>query len=189
MKKLVLALTSALALSANVYADSTQDFESKSIVVTEAFPAMKYISGVDDDINFDLLIKDPLLENLEKDLHGSPFLFASFIQNSSTEGGQVSQFTTGLLSATTLGLVPVVTNNDLTIHYRIRLQQTTISEFTYSKNFTDAGFLWAGPDQELSTEVKAWVKSTVPMFLRDVRRDEKLKEMIDEYQYYFGEES
>ncbi|TKB46282.1 hypothetical protein [Thalassotalea mangrovi] len=161
----------------------------EAILIKQAFPAMKFISTVDDNINFDLLIKDPLLVNLEKDLHGSPFLLASFVENHATQGGQVSQFTTGLLSASTLGLVPVVSNNDLTIYYRIRLQKNTISEFSYSKNFTDAGFLWAGPNQELTDEAKAWVESTVPMFLQDLRKDKKLKAMIDEYEYYFGGES
>jgi hypothetical protein len=151
-----------------------------------SLPPMIYVSVLQDDV-FDTLKSTSLLKNISKELPGSPIKLFTYIESVSTSGGQAAEFTSLMLSASTLGVIPVVRNKDIRIHYRILVNQRLLTEYSYTNNFTDAGFFWAGPDSKLSKEAKAWIDSTIEQALTDLTNDEALKELTEEYNYYFSE--
>ncbi|AWB65503.1 hypothetical protein C2869_03215 [Saccharobesus litoralis] len=147
-------------------------------------PQIKFLSIFDDDISYDLLKKSPLLANLakEEDAPGCPIVVAAWYEQA--ESG-ASGAVTGLLSASTLGLVPVVRGKDFTIKYKIRVNGNTVSEYEYKKSFVDTEFLFA-MEHGLTDKAKVWVVETVDLLLADLEKDQKFAELLQEYQYYFG---
>lgn len=158
-----------------------------SVADDKQLPAMRYVSNVDDEFSFDLIKENTYWTNLQKELHGSPFVLIAFMETRATNGGTAAATTTGLLSATTLGLIPVVNNSDVVVTFRIRLNNWTVTEHVYTHNFTDASSLWTAGQNKLSKDAKAWLKTATQQFLADVTKDDKLNQVIKEYDYYFGD--
>ncbi|MFD2165624.1 hypothetical protein ACFSJY_05045 [Thalassotalea euphylliae] len=149
-------------------------------------PAMKYVSNVDDEHSFDVLKSNNAWKNLDKELHGSPFLLVAYMETQETNGGSAAVATSALFSAATLGIIPIVNNNDIVLTFRIRLNNSTVTEHIYTHNVTDANSIWAGPNRELNKETKEWLKKSTEKFVSDISTDDQLAEVLKEYEFYFG---
>ncbi|WP_048690689.1 hypothetical protein [Catenovulum maritimum] len=173
--KMIVNLLILLGLSIPAYAEADKPF-----------PEIRYISNLDDEASFDVLKEHKAFDNLSKDLPGCPISLVVSFETMSTAGGAAASFTSIMLSAGTLGVVPVVSNNDVVIKYKLRVHGNLITEYSYVNNFTDAQFLYA-IEHGLSKEAKVWAGSTVENFLADFSKDEKVKTLLEEYDYYFAE--
>ena len=153
-------------------------------------PSMEYVTSLmEDESHFTKLKDTTLFKNIEKDLQGAPLRLFAMIHAQSTQGGSASEISSGLLAATTLGIIPVVKNQDIVMSYRIRLNNNTLTEYSYTKNVTDVVSMYnQNQQQNFDKETKAWIASTIDMFIKDIEQDEKVKAFIEEYHYYFGEE-
>jgi len=175
-----ISISFSLFITANVFAETEVNNEY-------SLPPMVYVSTLQDDV-FEALKSTSLLKNISKELPGSPIKLFTYIESVSTNGGQAAEFTSMMLAASTLGVIPVVRNKDIRIHYRVLVNQRLLTEYSYTKNFTDAGFFWAGPDSKLSKEAKEWVDITIEQALTDLSQDKALNELTQEYNYYFSQE-
>ena len=153
-------------------------------------PEMEYITSlIEDEKHFEKLQNSTVFGNIKKEMPGAPLRLYAIIHAQSTEGGSASEFSSGLLAATTLGIIPVVKNQDIVMTYRIRINNNTLAEYSYTKNVTDVVSMYnMNKAQNFDKETQAWIDGTIDLLLEDIKKDRNIIEFIEEFDYYFGEE-
>lgn len=150
-------------------------------------PAVRFYSSVAADDIYAQLHADPLLSHLGRESPGCPIVLRVTHSVEPTSGGRAAGTATGLLAATTLGIIPVVTNEDFVVNYELFVNNSLVSTHAYRRNFTRSRNLWTMDKKNpLGTEGLAWVKSTVAQFLGEARGDPAFADLVAEYTYYFG---
>lgn len=160
-----------------------------SAVKAEEFvlPPMLFISTIDDSSFYDKLKTAPLLENIDKDNIGNALRLLVTYKLEPTVGGGAAGFTSALLAGSSLGILPVVTNNDLVITYEIRVHNEKLASVSYRENFTKAQNMYSTEGlYSLDKESLAWVLTTTDKFIEDIAHNTQLIELVDEYNYYFA---
>ena len=153
-------------------------------------PPMRWFGTVAGEELYKLVKADPRFTQLNSELIGSPVLLRVSHSFEATSGGKAAGLASAILAGSTLGLLPVVMNNDLIINYELVVNGTTLSTYTYRKNFTRSVNIYAKDETYgLGKEGLAWAKSTVGEFLTAVRDDGKLAELVAEYEFYFPEKT
>jgi hypothetical protein len=151
-----------------------------------ALPPMRWFGTVAGEELYKLVKADARFAQLNSELIGSPVLLRVSHSFEATSGGKAAGLASAILAGSTLGLLPVVMNNDLIINYELVVNGTTLSTYTYRKNFTRSVNIYAKDETYgLGKEGLAWAKSTVAEFLAAVRDDAKLAELVAEYEFYF----
>lgn len=93
---------------------------------------------------------------------------------------------TGLLAATTLGIIPTVTNKEFKVIYQVFVQGDKIEEFSYTVDSTEVGNLWAmHQEREMKPDEQIFLENTVPHFLNDLTESATAQQYFDEYWEYF----
>ena len=95
-------------------------------------------------------------------------------------------------AGSTLGLLPVVTNNNLVLTYEVRVNGKELARYDFERSFTRAINIWAeknDPTYGLGAEGFEWVKSTVTEFTTKAAQDPNLLALAREYSFYFGKET
>ena len=152
-------------------------------------PPTMYFGSVAGDELLTLLRAQPRFAQVSKDLVGSPIAIQVSQSFEPTAGGTASAFASALLTGGTLGLIPMVTNNDLVITWEIVVNGTVLSRYRYRNNFTRVDSIYAGGSDTtygLGKEGLAWVRSTTQSFMDDVAKDEKVAALLAEHAFYFG---
>jgi DNA-directed RNA polymerase alpha subunit len=151
-------------------------------------PPMLFISTIDDSSFYDKLKAMPLLENIDKENIGNAMRLLVTYKLEPTAGGGAAGFTSALLAGGSLGILPVVTNNDLVITYEIRVHNEQLASVSYRENFTKAQNMYSTEGlYSLDKESLAWVNTTVAKFVEDIKHNVQLIELVDEYNYYFAQ--
>ena len=154
----------------------------------DAYPDMQFFTSFESKELFEKIKATPKFENLNEENYGSPIILTVYYKVENTAEGQASAMTTAILSGSTLGLIPIVTNNDLVVTYAIKVHGTVISEIEFRKNITNTTNIWVNSGQGiLNDEAMAWVISTTDDFVNQLSTDEDFKELVSEYSYYFGQ--
>lgn len=125
--------------------------------------------------------------NVANDNHGSPLLIVTTLHNTMTNGGQATGLFSAMLAGGSLGLIPMVTNQDLTITYNVLVNRQVIARFSYTENFTDAVSMYSAGNQEIDEDVEAWLLSTLPKFEEELRNHSGFSILLYEYDFYFNE--
>jgi hypothetical protein len=150
-------------------------------------PPVQYYGTVAGDEIYNILKADPMFGKLDKDLIGCPIVLRvthSFVM---TTGGKATGLASAIWSGSTLGLLPVVTNNDLLITYEFVVNGTVLSTHAYQRNFTRAVNIWANDTTYgLGKDGLEWAKGTATQFVAEAATDPKVGDLVTEYQYYFG---
>ena len=151
-------------------------------------PSMKFISSVASDELLAALKAEPALSALDKDLPGSPLALIVTHTLRPTAGGQVGGFLSAVLSGSTLGLIPLVTNDRLVIRYEVLLNGKSVATYSFERTATRAQNLWsAGADGYggLGKAGMEWLKSTAPEVAAKLVADPALRSVRDEIEFYF----
>ena len=124
--------------------------------------------------------------DLDEDYEGSPLtLYASFVnkdKSATTAGG----FASALITSGTLGIVPMATNNDITIRYQLVLHGDVVATHQYSENFKGVQNIWLSAGKPAITDdMKAWLSSTVEMLKDDYEGSEATQTLVHDYNYFF----
>jgi len=187
----VAALTMATALAARSAA--AQDAASPAAPAPaaaasgEGLPAMNFYSSLAADEMFDVVKGNAMFAKLEKQLYGSPVILRITHGLQPTAGGKAAGFLSAIWSGGTLGLLPVVTNNNFVVRYDISVQGRDVATYTYHRTFTRAVNIWAqDKTYGLGEDGLAWLKSTAQQFAEDVAKDSKIADLRQEYAFYFG---
>lgn len=151
-------------------------------------PSMKFISSVASDELLAALKAQPVLSALDKDLPGSPLALVVTHTLRPTAGGQVGGFLSAVLSGSTLGLIPLVTNDRLVVRYEVLLNGKLVASYSFERTATRAQNLWsAGADGYggLGKAGMEWLKSTAAEAAAKFSADPALHSVRDEIDFYF----
>ena len=154
----------------------------------DSYPDMQFYTTFDSKSLYQKLKDIPKFDKLNEENYGSPILLTVYYNVEKTAGGQAAAMTSAILSGSTLGLIPIVTNNDLVITYAIKVHGTVVSEFEFRKNLTQATNIWVNQRQGvLNNEAMEWVLSTTKEFVEKLSNDSKFGALVSEYDFYFGQ--
>jgi hypothetical protein len=150
-------------------------------------PPMRFVAAVAGDELFQQLHRNPRFARLSNELIGCPIELHAYPSYKLTSGGKAAGFASVILAAGTLGLLPLVTNGDLTMTYDLVVNGSVLSSYVYRKNFTRSANMYRlNTAQGLDPAQLDWAKTTADQFLADIARDEKLAGLAAEYEFYFG---
>ena len=192
------APTSATAPSAPSVASAADQAPVMQTVVappsptTNALPPMKFIASVAEDELYQGVKSVPAFSQLDKDLVGSQIVVVVTHGFKPTAAGQATGFLSALVSGSTLGLIPMVTNNSLVLTYEIRVNGDDIVRRDYERSFTRVQNIWANKDDPthgLGEEGLEWARTTSAQFAAEAAADPAVLELATEYRYYFGDGS
>lgn len=126
----------------------------------------------------------PALANARESAAGSNLTLIVSVAQVPTSGGTAASTTTGLLAASTLGLIPTVENKDISVHYELRANYMTLATFDYSENFTSVSNIF-GEFGKLPEDARQWVLGTTDLLARDLAASVPVKALQAEYDSYF----
>ena len=150
------------------------------------YPPMQFYSSFSKEKLLEELRGEQQFENLDNEALGSAIVISVRHQTRMTAGGSAAAMGSAVLAGSTLGLLPVVSNDDLVITYAISVHGDRIASFEYVENFTDVDSMYDTNINALDGPALEWAESTVAMFLSDVQEDGKVRELVEEYRYYFS---
>ena len=156
-----------------------------------ALPPMNFYSSVATDELLARLKAVPAFARLEKELYGSPIQVRVTHSLQPTAGGQAAGLLSAIWAGSTLGLLPVVTNNNLVVNYEIRVNGKDVAEYEFSRSFTRAINIWSeknDPTYGLGQEGIDWVRSTADEFAAKAASDPAVLGLAQEHRFYFGAE-
>ncbi len=152
------------------------------------FPPMLFATTAKSDVVFDKVKAMAPFSKIGKENFGSPIKLRISHGYRVSAGGSAANLSTGLLAATTLGIIPVVKSHDLVVTYEVLVNDHVVDKFEFRKGFTDVVSMYndSAMRGEMSKDEEAWLLSTVPEFEKAAVVSGKLKAMVDEYNFYFG---
>ena len=159
---------------------------------TNALPPMKFMASVAEDELYQGVKSVPAFSQLDKELVGSQIVVVVTHGFKPTAAGQATGFLSALVSGSTLGLIPMVTNNSLVLTYEIRVNGDDIVRRDYERSFTRVQNIWANKDDPthgLGEEGLEWARTTSAQFAAEAAADPAVLELATEYRYYFGDGS
>ncbi len=150
-------------------------------------PAISF-SSTTGDIVFEELKKHRIFSTMEQKQVGSPMFLSVTHTFTPTQGGTAVALTSAILAGSTLGILPVVSNSDLVVTYRLYMHGRIVASQRYSKNFTQASNMYASNGlYDLDKDMKAWVVTTAPQFIEFFQNHKEVRKISDEYRYFFPE--
>lgn len=161
-----------------------------SVATAPALPPMDFVSSVGSDEIYALFKTVPAFSSLDNELAGSPLTLMVTHTNRPTAGGQAAGLLSGVLSGSTLGIIPIVSNEHLVIRYEVLLNGKILTSYSFEKSSTRAINLWAGPGAYggLGKGAFEWVKSTATEAAAKLAVDPALIAVRDEIDFYFPEQ-
>ncbi|QYK05025.1 hypothetical protein [Shewanella zhangzhouensis] len=153
---------------------------------TLVLPPVLFVSTFDSTELFDKLKSSQQLGNIDKENLGTPLRLVVSYKLQPTAGGTAAGLTSAILAGSSLGILPVVTNNDLVLTYDFRVHGKSVSRIEYRENFTQAQNMYSNQLGGLDKDAMAWVLSTTDKFVADLVQNQEVKTLVEEYNFYFG---
>lgn len=161
-------------------------------VAVNALPPMNFYASVASTELFQRIKESPAFARVDKELVGSPIQLRVTHSLQPTAGGQAAGLLSAIWAGGTLGLLPVVTNNNLVLSYEIRVNGQEIARYDFSRSFTRAVNIWTeknDPTYGLGQDGLDWAKSTAAEFVAKAAEDPAVIALAREYAFYFGKEA
>ena len=188
--RVLLVVMLASAAAAPVAADEPAVQTPADVAVP--LPPMKFVASVAEDELLQGVKSVPAFSKVDKELVGSPIVVIVTHGFKSTGAGEATGFLSALVSGSTLGLIPLVTNNSLVLTYEIRVNGEDVIRRDYEESFTRVQNIWANKDDPthgLGKEGLEWAEATSARFAAEAATDPAVLELAAEYRYYFGDGS
>ena len=158
-----------------------------SISNAQPLPIYLNTSSLDDSL-LEKIQSLPFFSEMSNTIFGSPYYFSVRIGNNSTTGGTAAELTSIMLSGSTLGILPVVSNSDITVTYQLWVNRRGYVEYSYTENFSDIDSFWALDSQSgLEPNVLEWALTTVDDLAQKLEEDPKVIALIAKHEKYFAE--
>jgi hypothetical protein len=155
----------------------------------EKYPPVLLVTNIDKPSIKNQLEKFQAFTDLETDAIGLPIGIRIVKLHHSKNDG--TKFSSLLLSASTLGLVPIVSNTEFKVRYDVFVQGDIISTFVYQIESTDVSNFWSGPDDNKETKPaeQLFIEETMVRFLNELKTNNEVQSIFKEYWGYFGTNS
>jgi len=187
--------TSLETVDAAVPAASSNDAPAAPPTIVDAVPApaalppMDFSASVAADPLFAKIKAVPAFSRAEQELPGSPIRLRVTHALLPTAGGQAAGFLSAIVAGSTLGLLPVVTNNNLVLTYEVSVNGKPLLRRDFERAFTRAENIWTAKDDPtygLGEDGLAWAIETATQFANEAAGHPALAELSREYDFYFA---
>ncbi|MES9848693.1 MAG: hypothetical protein AB2652_21210 [Candidatus Thiodiazotropha endolucinida] len=188
--KITLAASLALLFNPGVFAEEQVTNEIKSYQHKgEKYPPILLVTNINIPSIYQLLNKYQAFSRVDKEAVGLP-IGVRILKLHRTKSDS-TQFTTLMLAASTLGIVPVVSNKEFKVRYDVFAQGEIVSTFTYQTKSTDVNNLWMGANNEHETkpEEELFIEDSVSRFLSELKDSADTQALFQEYREYYPSES
>lgn len=177
----------AAASASAAAAPTTAAPATTTTAAASALPAMYFLSSVAQDELFTALKADPNFAALDKELVGSPLTLVVTHTVRPTPGGQAAGLLTAVLAGSTLGLIPLVSNERLVIKYEVRLNGRSVASHSFERTATRAQNMWSGAaaGEGLGKAGLEWVKSTAAEAAVKIAKDPAILAVRQDMDFYF----
>jgi hypothetical protein len=158
-------------------------------VPADALPPMTFYASVAPDELLANIKAASAFSQVDKELIGSPIQLRITHSLQPTAGGQAAGLLSAVWAGSTLGLLPVVTNNNLVLVYEVRVNGKDVARYDFQRSFTRAIAIWGAqndPTHGLGAEGLEWARSTATEFAAKAAQDPALLALAKEYRFYFG---
>ena len=157
-----------------------------TVVLADELPAMNYYSSIADEELYAAIKTHPAFAKLDKDLYGSALTVRVTHSLQPTAAGKATGFFSAILTGSTLGLIPAVTNNNFALVYEVKVHGKAAATFTYQRTFTRAVNIWAKDETHgLGKDGLEWAITTATQFAADAANDSRVLELKREHEFYF----
>ncbi|MCG7994487.1 MAG: hypothetical protein JAZ06_03585 [Candidatus Thiodiazotropha taylori] len=185
-----LAVSLALIFNTGVFAEdqATDEIPPYQHSGTR-YPPILLVTNINSPSMSDLLNKYHAFSRIDKEAVGLP-IGVRILKLHRTKNDSM-QFTTLMLAATTLGIVPVISNKEFKVRYDVFAQGEIVSTFTYQTNSTDANNIWMGVENENETkpDEELFIKESVSRFLSELKDSTDTQALFQEYREYYPSDS
>ncbi len=151
-------------------------------------PPMHFVSSLAEKELYALFRAAPGFSTLDDELYGSPLKLVVTHTSRPTAGGQAAGLLSAVISGSTLGIIPMVTNDHLVVRYEVMLNGKTVTSYSFERTATRAINIWSGGgDYGLGKAGLDWVKSTATEAAGKLANDPALAALQREIAFYFPE--
>ncbi|KXJ62247.1 MAG: hypothetical protein AXW14_00245 [Alteromonas sp. Nap_26] len=195
MKNLSLTLASIVAGSLLTLGAFAQDAGEQSVDENlfhyehqgTVYPPVFFVTNVEDKAIKGQIEKYNAFSALDDKAVGLPIGVRVLKGHRTKQDG--TQFSSLMLSASTLGIIPVVSNTEFKVRYDVFVQGKSIESFEYVMDSTDVNNFWTSAyrDFETSPTEEQFLRDTVPQFLKELKASKVAQENFAEYWEYFSE--
>lgn len=190
MKKYMNGVLSSLLFSGFVFSAFAQDNVSPIVSYEhegQAYPPVFFVTNIEDEEIKSMMEKYQAFMALDEDAVGLPIGVRVLKGHRTKQDG--TQFSSLMLSASTLGIIPVVSNTEFKVRYDVFVQGKSIETFEYVMDSTDVDNFWtaAYKDYETSPTEEQFLMDTIPQFFTELKASEVSQEVFSEYWEYFSE--
>ncbi len=162
---------------------------AKEPMVSTALPAMRFVSSIAEDELLSILKAEPAMAGLDPKLAGSPLVLVITHALRPTPGGQAAGFLSAVLSGSTLGLIPIVSNEHLVLKYEVLLNGKSITSHSFERTATRAQNLWSAGNDGYNGLGKAgmeWARATATEAAAKLATDPNMLNIQEEINFYFA---
>lgn len=150
------------------------------------YPPILFVTNIENDTFENKLKSYDAFADVSTEAVGLPIGIRVLKGHRTKQDG--SQISTVLLSASTLGLIPIVSNTEFKVHYEVWVQGKLINTFKYQLDSTDVNNIWvANYGRETKPSEEQFIIDTLPQFFTELKKDEEAQAVFDEYWLYFEE--
>ncbi|MCQ3829382.1 hypothetical protein HXX02_07980 [Microbulbifer elongatus] len=184
LKKIVITLLGILSTStstaniANVPTDYIHD--------GRPLPPVYFASTEYNDELYGILKGEAAFENVDNNVGTLPIGIIALV--SKKRNADASSFATMMLSASTLGLTPIVGGDQVAVRYLVTVQGEVIAEYEYKLEGLDATNLYASQHTKLDEEDRQFITASIQNLLIDLNKEPSVQDIFNEYYLYFDEE-
>ncbi|MCV6620373.1 MAG: hypothetical protein OIF51_01315 [Cellvibrionaceae bacterium] len=188
MKSVIFSLLASLTVL-TAFAEDSQEIFTPYKHKGEKFPAVFFVSNIQKETYLNKLKQHEAFDRLDKEAIGLPIGLRVYKGRHVKQDG--TQFSSVMLSATTLGLLPVVSNTEFTLYYDVFVQGKLLERFEYSMDSTQVNNIWTNPhgSDETKPAEEVFMETSIDRFLHDLSKSEKAKKLFSEYREYFSPEA
>ena len=160
----------------------------ETLAPAAALPPMRFLSTIAREELLTIFKSQPMLAGLDLEVPGSPLTLVVTHTLRPTAAGQATGLVSAILSGSTLGLIPVVSNERLVVRYEVMLNGKSIASRDFERTATRAQNLWSAGNDGYGGLGKAgmeWMKSTATEAAASLSADPGLRAVQEEIAFYF----
>lgn len=174
-----------VCLSTSTYAQQAVQNVLSYEHTAAVYPPVFFVTNIENDTFKNQLSDYKAFETLDEKAVGLPIGVRILKGYRTKQDG--TQFTSLMLSASTLGLIPIVSNTEFKVRYDVFVQGKSIADFEYMMDSTDVNNIWtsAYKDRETKPSEEIFLKDTLSQFLKDIENNEDVQAVFAEYREYF----
>ncbi len=185
--KLFSAFVLIVIMSQQSFSDTTSTQTSEYKHTGKKYPPVFFVTNVEDSKFKDKLESYQAFSRLDTAALGLP-IGVKVIKSHRTKQ-DAAAFSSAMLSASTLGITPIVSNTEFKVQYDLFVQGKSITQFEYKMSSTDVDSMWSGAQAERETRPaeQLFLEKTLSQFLSDLKESPDSQALFNEYWEYFEE--